>query len=179
MACVVFLVMSLDASTARASQGEVATWLDVSLATAHDVTDAGPQLGIGTQLGALIGLSDFWGVTAGVDGAYHFPVEYDEASLRAISVQSLFAGFRYNLDIFAYVPYLGIAIGEYIQAPPIEPGAPQRPAVGPRLTLGIDWRFDRHWSVGLKADLHALSFDIASFPSYSTIGIAVGYHFRL
>ncbi len=175
----VVLVSLASPGIARASQGDLAIWLDTSLANAHAVTDEGPQLGAGAQVGALVGISDFWGLVVGLEGAYHFPVSYDEDSLDGMSVQGLFAGFRYNLDIFAYVPYVSLAIGEYLPGPPPEPGEAQRPTVGPRLTIGVDWRFDRYWSFGVNADLHALNFSVAPFPNYSTIGVALGYHFRL
>lgn len=87
-------------------------------------------------------------------------------------------GVRYNLDVFTYVPYAGLGITGYIDTPLVDDG-PAATNLGAKFIIGVDWRFDRHWSLGFKAELHALATDLGRYPIYSTVGLNVAWHFRL
>ena len=174
----VFSVLLLPASPAEASEGEVSVWLGSGLANAPAVTDEGPQLGTSGQLGIDFGLSDFWGIDFGTQLAYHFPRDLDEGRLDPMFLQNIFAGFRYKIDVFTYVPYISLSAVAWPRAPRANPTSGLRPAVGAKGTIGIDWRFSRHWSTGIFAELHTVNFDFGSFPNYNTVGFNVAYHFR-
>jgi len=168
--------------TARPAEGSK-DWLSLHggglLANANGASDAGAQFGVAGRGSALIGISDFWGIEIGGGTAYHFSAKPSDDQLSPLDVQHIFAGFRYNIDVFQYVPYLQLAGAAYLPGPPAAPDAPPRSTVGAILTVGVDWRFDRHWSFGALADLHAVSLNFGGFPNYTTVGLNVGYHFRL
>lgn len=165
-------------SPATASQGDASVWLGAGLSNAPAVND-GPLLGTAGELGVNIDINDFWSLDFGFQSTYHFDKAFDQATVDGFYAQHLFAGFRYNLDIFTFVPYLGMSAVAFLPGPPRDAASPTQPAVGGKLNLGIDWRFARHWSTGLRAELHLLSNSLDRFPSYNVVGWRVTYHFRL
>ena len=178
VALLALMVLALPAP-ASASEGEASIFTGPVFANANDASQSGPQFGIGGQLGIVFGITDFWALDLGAEGVYHPPATPGDIELSSMVVQNAFAGFRYNLDVFVYVPYVGLSALAYTRAPRLSPKGSQRPAVGTKLTVGVDWRFQRHWSLGGLAELHAINFDFGSFPSYSSIMLKLGYHFRL
>ncbi len=171
----VFCLLMCLPIQASASDGYAQLWSGLALANANGVTDNG-QWGPGAQLGARVGITDFWSITGGVEGSYHFAETEDD--IPSSEVLGLFGGFRYNLDIFQYVPYLGLSIENFILAPPDAPGE-SRAGVGAKLSVGVDWRYSREWSLGGMIELHAPLTDPGDFPIYSTLGVNLAYHFRL
>lgn len=161
--------------SAIASDGEARIWGQLGAANAHGVGDDG-QWGPTLQLGAAAGITDFWVIAGGIEGSYHFAENADD--IPSHEVVGLFAGFRYNLDIFKYVPYLGLSLVNYFSRPPFSAGD-EGGGLGAKLSVGVDWRYDRNWSAGGMIELHAPLSDPADFPIYSTIGINLSYHFRL
>lgn len=135
----------------------------------------GGVLGPGAQLGVNVGIGDFFAITADVGGSYHFPNKEDE--IPGDRVMSVAAGLRYNFDVFKYVPYAGLAGTFYLDAPLVEAAIPRTNAGG-KLFVGLDWRFHRFWSVGLRGELHVLATDFSRFPVYTQVGLAGAYHFR-
>lgn len=179
LACALPVCVWLLPRPADASQGEASVWLGSGLANANSVSD-GPTLGLAAETGLRVGITDFWSLDLGVEGAYHFGYDLeDDGRVDSMFVQHIFAGFRYNLDIFVYVPYVGFTVDTFLRAPPVEPQAQQGPAIGASLNLGVDWRFARHWSAGVRAEMHLLDTELFDFPAYSTFGLNIGYHFRL
>ncbi|MFB6264677.1 MAG: outer membrane beta-barrel protein [Bradymonadaceae bacterium] len=172
-------LLLLSADTARAAEGDAATWVGAGLANAGAVTDQGPYLGLSAQTGIRFGLADFWNIQVGAEGAHHFPIDRRGTTLGTMQVADLFAGFRYNLDVFAYVPYVGASVVAFVQGPRSSADRPSRPGVAGKLEVGVDWRFTRHWSVGAKADLYVLGGSATAFPGYSTVSAVVSYHFHL
>jgi hypothetical protein len=176
---VCFLMVLSAPAAASASDGYAQFWGGLNLANANAASD-GAQWGPGAQVGARFGISDFWSIIGGVGGSYHLETEDAPAS----EVLGLFGGFRYNLDVFQYIPYVGLSVENFIFAPPDEPDAEgqtgeTRSMVGGKFSVGMDWRYSRNWSVGGMVELHAPLVDPANFPIYSTIGLNVAYHFRL
>ena len=169
------LVVVAGAPPAHASEGEAQVWGALALANANAISETG-QWGPGAQLGVLAGITDFWSIAGGVEGSYHFLEQGDD--IPASEVVNLFGGFRYNLDIFKYVPYVGLSIVNHILGPPDEPGD-TGPVVGAKFTVGLDWRYARHWSAGAMFELHAPLDAPGDFPNYSTLGFNLAYHFRL
>jgi len=178
-ACLALLGVGAVPSPAHGSEGEASVWAAVEGANASDTTAEGPQFGLGAQTGVSFGISDFWTLNFGAEGAFHPAVSPGDDEIPALIVQDLFAGFRYNIDIFTYVPYVKLSAVTYTQAPRLDPVDNQRAGVGAKLTVGVDWRFERHWSLGGMAELHAVQLDFEEFPSYSTVGFRLTHHFRL
>lgn len=89
-------------------------------------------------------------------------------------VHQLSLGGRYQLDVFAYVPWIEVSPtltfteGE---------GAPTN-RWGFAVGAGADRLLDEHWSVGVGGHLHAL-FGDAEFPPYMTVTIRFGYRWTL
>lgn len=168
----------LSPAEAQASPGEAQVWGGAAITNANKVGTGG-QWGLGLQLGALADITDFWSIFGGVDTGHHFATSLDsDTELPAAQILGVFAGFRYNLDLFKYVPYVALSIENYIATPPIDPGE-SVPNVGAKLSVGMDWRFDRHYSLGALIELHTTIEDIADLPIYSTLGANFTYHFRL
>ena len=132
--------------------------------------------GAGGRVGGQLALGDFWGVFADVGASYHFEDAEQELAADVVSVAS--AGVRYNLDVFTYVPYVGLGATAYLDTPLVD-GAPARATAGAKFLHGVDWRYDRFWSLGAAAEIHALLTDLDRYPVYSQVGVYVGYHFRL
>jgi hypothetical protein len=168
----------LTPTDAAASQGDASVWLGAGLSNAPAVNDD-PLLGTAGELGLNIDINDFWSLDFGFQSTVHFGRDFDNSSVDGFYAQHLFAGFRYNLDIFTFVPYLGMSAVAFIPGPPPDPASAVQPAVGGKLNIGVDWRFARHWSTGLRAELHLLSSSLDRFPSYNMVGWRVTYHFRL
>jgi hypothetical protein len=159
---------------AHASEGYAQTWGGLTAANANQLGDSG-QWGAGVQLGFRAGISDFWSFSGGVEGSYHL-LGADEAPNS--EVLNLFAGFRYNLDVFQYVPYVGLSVVNFVARPPAAPGDTGA-LVGGKLTVGVDWRYSREWSLGGMIELHAPLVEPSNFPIYSSAGVNLAYHFRL
>lgn len=162
-----------------AAGDDVALWAGGSLTNAGKVSSNGPQLGVGGQAGAVFSIGEFWGFELGAEGAHHFQAKPGDRKLESMRVSDGWVGLRYNLDVFTYVPYIGGSVVLYGAAPRVEPGTPQRSSVGVKLSIGTDWRFDRHWSLGFRADLHAVHLAVGQFPNYSSAGLNLAYRFRL
>ncbi len=171
-ACVATCLL-LCARPAAASEGEAQVWGQLMLANANAVGDSG-QWGPGGQIGVLAGITDFWSILGGVDASYQFA----SGDAPSAEILGLFAGFRYNLDVFQYVPYLGLSFEDFPQGPPDSTGA-QGPQVGAKLSIGLDWRYSRNCSAGAMIELHAPMTHPDRFPIYSTLGANLTYHFRL
>lgn len=137
--------------------------------------------GVGGQAGAQWQFDDFWGLFADYTLTYHFsadPVSEEGETIPADLVNALGVGIRYNLDLFTYVPYFGLAAMGYLDAPQIADEGLNANA-GAKLVLGVDYRYDREWSFGLAGEIHALVSDLSRYPVYTVLSVNLGYHFRL
>jgi hypothetical protein len=169
--------ISLSSSSASAFTGEGHVYLGPSAANATALGGWG-HWGIGAQLGLVLGLSDFLKLSAGLEGSYHFADRSDpEQPIDPFGVAGAFVGARYALDVFTYVPYVGLAITTFAAGPPTSPDGGGFD-LGAKLTLGLDYRFSRFWSFGILADLHASLTEPANFPLYSSVNLHLARHFR-
>lgn len=164
----------------RASEGEAA----ISLSSGYTQLsrgDRGLQFGAGAQALATVGVSDFFALRAGAETAYLFERDFEGADVSAepLVLQNVFAGLRYNLDIFEYVPYVALSIVMHQQGPPSELGTPPRSTLGAKASIGLDWRMSRYWSVGGRAELHSALSAPSRFPAVGTLQGVLSYHFRL
>lgn len=169
----VCIIQFSNPAKALGDSGQI--WIGPSLGNLNAL-QGGSNWGVGFQFGAQLNLTDFWRLTAGVEGSYHFADDTREVS--AHTVTAAFIGARYALDIFQYVPYLGLALTAYPTRPPAE-ATDQGFAPGAKLTVGVDWRLNRDWSLGALADLHMILTEPDKFPVYSTLNFNISYHFLL
>ncbi len=169
----VFFCLSHTPRTASAFGDSGQLWIGPSLGNLNSL-QGGSNWGVGFQIGAQLNINDFWRMVGGLEGSYHFSDEAREVS--AHTVTGAFLGARYALDIFQYVPYLGLALTAYPTRPPAEP-TDSGFAAGAKLTVGVDWRVNRTWSLGALADLHMVLTDPSAFPVYSIINLNLSYHF--
>ena len=156
-----------------AAEGSV--WTAAHLANLTTLRRGG-VLGPGGQLGLDVGLGQFFAVTTDFTFSHHFANKEDE--IPADRVMGLSAGLRYNFDVFKYVPFGGLSVTGYLDTPLVDESVTQVNA-GAKLFLGIQWRFSRFWSTGIRGELHALFSDLNRFPIYTLAGVTFGYHFRL
>jgi hypothetical protein len=163
---------ALSFPTAAFADGRV--WAAGHLANLTTLRRGG-VLGPGAELGLGVDLSEFFALSADVTASHHFPNEEDEIPGDRVLGASL--GIRYNLDVFKYVPYVGVSATGYLDAPLVD-DAEVGANAGAKLFLGIDWRFHRHWSVGFHGELHALLAGTSEFPVYTLVGLSGAYHFR-
>ncbi|AWV89375.1 outer membrane protein with beta-barrel domain [Bradymonas sediminis] len=174
------LAMLLRPAPAQASEGYAQTWGGLMLANSND-SKPGGQWGAGAQFGFAAGITDFWSIVGGVETSYHLATTSDDdppEDIPGMQVLGLFAGFRYNVDIFKYVPYVGLAI-ENFPLGPRPPSATTASRIGAKLSVGLDWRVNRDYSFGALVELHSALDAPADFPIYSTVGVNLSYHFRL
>ncbi len=171
-----FLIAALLAPLhARALTGEGEAWFGPSLANLNAL-EGGSNWGPGLQAGALLELTDFWRIAGGLEASYHFADS--EREIPAHFVYGGFLGLRYALDVFQYVPFVGLALTAYPNRPPRtldQTGFD----LGAKLTIGVDWRRSRSWSFGALTEIHLALSEPSEFPIYSTINLHFAYHFRL
>ena len=148
-------------------------------ANARPTTPYAQWGGVG-KLGLDASLSDFWGVWGGVEGAYHFQRSGTDPQTPARTTADLFVGLRYNFDVFAYVPYIGVSAVAYALSPPV--GAPDSNAVSPgagaKLTLGLMRRVRREFSWGANIEVHGATPALSDFGVWATLALEVSYHWR-
>lgn len=173
MAAATCVFVSAVSAPAAADDGRL--WLELDGANLNTVGEGGIW-GPGLQLGGQWNATDFWAVYADLGTSYHFGDE--ELGFRDDLVTAVSVGVRYNLDVFTYVPFVGLGVAGYLDTPLVDDG-PANTNLGGKIVVGVDWRFDRSWSAGFKAELHALATDLGRYPVYSTIGLNVAWHFRL
>lgn len=167
----------LTTRPAHAFSGEAMAWFGPSVANLT-ASDTGLRWGPGGQLGLQLGLNDFWKLAVGLEGSYHFATTDDDVEVPATPVTGAFVGARYALDVFTYVPYAGLALTGFLD-PPSASATPDGPALGAKLTLGVDWRTSRYWSWGVLVEVHMSFSEPGEIPVYSTANVHLGYHFRL
>ena len=108
----------------------------------------GTQSGWGAGAHLTYGLSDAFNAMLELDVSHHGAGDDNTPSA---NVASLGLGAAYTLDITRWVPYLGFLAGGY-RIPELSLWAP-----GFQIPLGLDYRFDRNVSVGVRGPLpHAL-----------------------
>ncbi len=134
------------------------------------------QLGVGSQLGLNLNLQERWGAEVGVSAMRYG--QQKEFELEPLLVTDVFAGVRYNLDYFKYIPY--VSVDAVLFAPnALRVGDPEQGQVGVpfggRLVLGMLWRPRREWSLGGHLDLTG---SIPDFGLSSALWIDFGYHWR-
>lgn len=132
--------------------------------------------GLGGQIGAEWAFSDYWAAVVDGGASYHF--ESTEREIPAQLVSAVALGLRYNIDVFTYVPWVSVSAVGYHNAPLLE-DTENQVAGGARVSFGVDYRVDRHWAVGVFADIHAPFTDLQRYPIYSNVGVSLAWIVRL
>lgn len=166
---------TLASPAAWAGRTESRVWAGLGVNSARPGT-AQHQLGAGSQFGFTLTLTEFLSLSTGLDAAFHFAQDTDtEAPLPSLVVSDVFVGLQYNLDVFTYIPYVGLGLVGYINGPPTPQGE-AGPDLGVKLALGMMYRPGRHWSVGGSVDLHSSLTAIGDFALYTLLNLHVSYH---
>lgn len=149
-------------------------WAGVHGANLNDLGSGG-LWGPGAAVGGLYQFDDFWSVALDAGSSYHF--ENVDEELPAEWVNAFGLSLRYNLDVFTYIPWLGLGATFYLDEPQVS-DAEMQANFGAKLALGIDWRYSRENSLGFYAEIHALGSDLNRYPIYSCVGLSWNWHFR-
>lgn len=90
---------------------------------------------------AELGLGDTWAVLISV-----FVASHELEPPETLHVTGVSAGFRYTIDVLEVMPFLDFGAGALIERV-------EKSAVDPQLatSVGVDWIFWRHGSVGVAA----------------------------
>ena len=167
---------------AEAAEGRVAA--GVGVAVVRPATELS-QLGPVSQLVLGLTLGDFFTLYGGLEGGYMFGGEGPAAAedgapmpLEPYLLHDLFLGLRYNLDVFTYIPFVGLALVAYGRGPTAPDGQPA-PALGAKLSVGMQYRAWRDWSVGGALELHGALPQLAELSFLGSLTLNLGYHFRL
>ncbi len=140
------------------AEGEAFASLDGAAGLSFD----GAGLSLGSSAGLWVGL-DEWLWLAGSAGVA-IP-DGREASIEAL------AGLAVALDVLAFVPWTEALFGAAFA-----PGAESLVAPAARVSLGIDWLLDRHWSVGAFVRAHFGPGELGGPRLLG--GVRVGYRFE-
>jgi len=169
--CLALMGLTIS-SSAQATQTKF--WVGLHGANLNDLGSGG-LWGPGAMVGGLLQLDDFWSVALDAGSSYHFENTAEE--LPAEWVNAFALSLRYNLDVFTYIPWLGLGATFYLDSPQVS-DAELQANVGAKLALGIDWRYSRENSIGFYAEIHALASDLNRYPIYSCVGLSWNWHFR-
>jgi hypothetical protein len=98
----------------------------------------------------------------------------DTPHTRPAGVETLGVGGTYVLDILRWVPYAGVlGSATWLHGGTMESGG--KVAAGIQLALGLDYKFNFSWSVGLAYRQHLLATEMSTYPSFSQVFLRVQY----
>jgi hypothetical protein len=136
--------------------------------------------GIGGGGEASYGLSAFWSLAAGAFFGHHFgdTVKTGDTTTtyRPTDVTSIWLGPRFNLDVFAIVPFVSLAPEILLTHGELQPDQ-DRLDYGLRAVLGFDYRPQRHWSAGLEVDYHAFLRDPLTYPVFVSVLVRLSFYY--
>lgn len=98
-----------------------------------------------------VGLSDAFALVASAATADHPLPRSDPSQPASLTVTSLAMGLRYDLDILSVAPFLGVQLGALWQVPE---GQDRQLDAQTLVSVGVDWVFWRHASLGIAAHWH-------------------------
>jgi hypothetical protein len=171
-------LLCLIPASAHAGRTESRLWLGAGTAFVRAGT-SDVQWGPAGQLGFQITLTELWSLQLALDTAYPLSTtvgEGDDAvTLPAAPLVGGSVGVIYNLDVFTYIPFIGLAMTGWAAAPPIDRDT-RGPDLGLKLSIGMLWRPERDWSLGAVVDLHTSLLAISDFSLASTATLQASYH---
>lgn len=171
-ACLATMAIVALSSPASANEGQF--WVGPGVG---NLTDFSVGLwGVGGQAGAQWKFSDFWALTGDYTLTYHFGDDSQEIPSDLVNAVGI--GLRYNLDVFTYVPYIGLSAMGYLDAPQVADASLEANAGG-KFVVGVDYRYSRSWSIGFSGEIHALLSDLSRYPVFTLMTVHIGYNFRM
>jgi hypothetical protein len=172
------LLATLAPAPAYAGRTESRLWLGAGASFVRAGTQDA-QIGPAGQLGFQLTLSELWSLQLALDLAYPLSSTVgqgdDATTLPATLIAGGSAGVLYNLDVFTYIPFLGLALTGWAAAPPIS-REERGPDLGLKLSLGMLYRPERDWSLGAIIDLHTSLLSLGDFSLASTALVQASYH---
>jgi hypothetical protein len=157
------------ATTAGAVEREHHLGLDAGAAMLVVKDKGSPDVGGVAGLHYTYGLNDQFNLLIEATWSLVSPGEkLDDPSTphtRPSNVTSGGIGLGYVLDVLRWVPWGGILLGGYALNGGTIDGVNILP--GGAFALGLDYRLDRSWVVGLSVRQHMLVTDMADYPSFT------------
>lgn len=84
-------------------------------------------------------------------------------------ILSASAGLSYKIDVFEWVPYVGLLGGYYHYLGAPGPDGESGPEPGASIVLGLDHLFTRNFSMGAQVRWHASFADGVAFPYFNAL----------
>jgi hypothetical protein len=171
------LAVTSLASPARAAEGEHKLGLAATFSTLPVSDKDGNETGAGAALHYAYGISDAFNVVAeagesivALDQSLDTPTT---PHTRPASVGSLGAGVVYTLDVLRIVPYGGVLLGGYwLSGGTLDHG---RAELGAQLALGVDYKINLRWSIGVGLREHFFVTDRDAYTTYTQLFGKVEY----
>jgi len=153
---------------ARAVEREHALGMDAGGAIFMVADKSSPDIGGSVGLHYTYGLSDAFNLVANAGWSL---VALNETladpttpRTRPTNVSNADVGVAYVLDVLQWVPWGAFEAGGYaLQGGTIE-GVKVLPGVA--IAVGVDYRLNRSWSIGIEAREHLLFTEMSTYPSF-------------
>jgi hypothetical protein len=164
-------------ATAAAVERENAVGADLGGAALVVAGKSSPDFGASVGLHYTYGLSDAFNLVA--DAGWSFVglnaslTDPAPPRTRPTSVTHADVGLAYVLDVLQWVPWGALEIGAYALDGGTLGGVKGLP--GAAIAVGLDYRLDRSWSVGVAGREHLLFTDMSTYPSFMELLARVEY----
>jgi opacity protein-like surface antigen len=124
--------------------------------------------GYGFGVRAAYGLT--WEITLVLEARYskHIPTTKHGQMVAVLS------GVEWALDVLRFVPFFSVESGAYFAQ---DPAFGSTTDVGLALGIGVDYRVNRSFSVGLYGRYHLVASNVNKFPAYVDSGLRFAFHF--
>lgn len=152
------------AAPAAAVEREVAAGVNLGGAMLVQSGRSTPDIGPAAGLHLTYGLSDAFNLLVEGGWALLQPSTPHGASVPKTLPAwgaNVDVGVAYVLDVFQWVPYVGLLVGGYDFAGGTIPGS--KPYVGAAIALGLDYRVRPRWTVGVAVRTHMVT-DTTAYP---------------
>jgi hypothetical protein len=127
-----------------------------------------------TSIGGAVGAHWTYGITDAfnllVEGSWSLvalQVHDDPTHARPAWIANGDVGVAYVFDVLRWVPFVGVLAGGYVLAGGSIEGARVRPGV--ELQVGLDYRVDRTFKVGVVGREHMLFTDLSTYPVFTQL----------
>lgn len=121
------------------------------------------QLGVGGGAHLAYGVNDWLNLELSLSGTRHLE--------GGPSIFGATAAAYYTIDVIEWIPYLGLFAGGYRFT-----GDEPSTSLGGGLALGLDYQFDRNYSVGIQGRLHEVfAPDPFGATAYGTLALRAEY----
>jgi hypothetical protein len=127
-----------------------------------------------TSLGGTVGAHWTYGITDAfnllVEGSWSLmalKIHDDPTHTRPGWIANGDVGVAYVFDVLRWVPFVGLLAGGYVLSGGAIDGARVRP--GFELQVGLDYRFDRSFKVGVVGKQHMLFTDLSTYPTFTQV----------